>query len=102
MLALPPLVTEDGLNETVAPDGAPLAVSDTLCALPELVEVETVALAAEPAWTVPVDGFTARVKSLSGVVVPPTEVFQIAYATPSAFRFSTVALMLEVVSQEEW
>ncbi len=47
-------------------------------------------------------GFTETLKSFAGTVVPETEVFQIAYATPSALRFSTVASTLEVVSQDEW
>jgi hypothetical protein len=50
---------------------------------------------------VPVVGFTEREKSLAGVV-PPTEVFHRVYATPSALRSSTVALMLLLVSQAEW
>jgi hypothetical protein len=65
---LPPEFTEDGLNETVTPDGAPLAVSATLSALPEVTAVFTVAVAAFPAVTEPEDAESESEKSLPGAV----------------------------------
>ena len=61
----PPEVTDVGENEAVTPDGRPLALSDTDCAAPEVVAVETVAVALAPASTVPLVGLTAIEKSLA-------------------------------------
>ena len=46
-----PAVTEDGENDAVAPLGRPLALSETVCAEPEVTAVETVALVPDPAVT---------------------------------------------------
>ena len=97
----PPEVTEDGLNETLTPLGAPEAERLTDCAEPAVVAVETVAVVLAPRATVRVVGLTATEKSLVGVP-PPTASCHSAYATPSAARFSTVALTLAVVSQARW
>src|SRR6266540_5812090 len=44
----PPEVTDAGLNDAVAPLGKPLALSATLCALPAVVAVLTVAVTEPP------------------------------------------------------
>lgn len=46
---LPPAVTDAGLNEAVAPDGTPLALSETVCAEP-LVTVVAIVDVALPFW----------------------------------------------------
>ena len=53
IVELPPAVTLVGLNETVTPDGAPLADSATLSALPPATAVLTVDVALLPAVTEP-------------------------------------------------
>src|SRR6266508_4322951 len=60
----PPEVTDGGLNDALAPLGTPLADSDTVCALPEVVAVLTVALVEPPAVTAPEPGETEMEKSL--------------------------------------
>src|SRR5207302_985401 len=42
---LPPAVTDGGLNEAVAPEGRPLALSETVCAEPLVTAVAMVAVA---------------------------------------------------------
>jgi hypothetical protein len=46
-----PAVTEVGLKEADAPDGSPEAVSETVCALPEVTVVEMVEVAEPPGLT---------------------------------------------------
>ncbi len=58
-----PVVTEDGENDAVAPDGRPLALSETVCAEPEVAAVETVAVVPDPAVTDADDGLTEIEKS---------------------------------------
>jgi hypothetical protein len=89
----PPEVTEAGLKLTETPAGAPELVSDTVCALPEVVAVLTVAVAEEPGLIVPVLGLTETEKSLA-VAVPVVSV-QSAYSSALAHRPRAVVLMLE-------
>ena len=63
-----PELTDVGENEAVAPDGSPLALSETDSALPEVTAVETVAVVPAPGATDAEVGLTAIEKSL--VVVP--------------------------------
>jgi hypothetical protein len=65
----PPAVTEDGENDAEAPLGRPLALSETVCAEPDVTAVETVALVPEPAVTVADVGLTEIEKSFP----PPPE-----------------------------
>ena len=73
----PPEVTLAGENDAVTPDGSPLAASETDCALPDVVAVETAVLAALPAATVPDVGLTETEKSFAGAEPGPKA------ATPS-------------------
>jgi hypothetical protein len=57
-----PEVTVAGENDAVAPDGSPLALSDTDWALPDVVAVDTVAVVPEPGATVADVGLTATEK----------------------------------------
>src|ERR1022692_3170925 len=66
MVEVPPEVTDEGVNETRAPAGAPDAVSPTVWGLPESVVVLTVLVAAPPATTEPVVGEAAMEKSPGG------------------------------------
>ena len=61
-------MTLDGENDAVAPEGSPLALSETDCALPEVVAVDTVAVVPFPAVTVPEVGLTEIEKSFGGGV----------------------------------
>ena len=54
-----PDVTVAGENDAVAPDGSPLALSDTDWALPEVAAVETVAVVPAPGVTLADVGLTA-------------------------------------------
>jgi hypothetical protein len=62
---LPPEVTEDGLNDALAPDGRPDADNATDSAEPDVTAVDTVVVAAEPAVTLPEAGERATEKSLA-------------------------------------
>src|SRR5664280_1061079 len=62
----PPEVTDCGLKETSAPDGAPMAERATVWATPLVTAVEMVDVAAAPAVTVPEVGEAAMEKSLGG------------------------------------
>jgi hypothetical protein len=66
----PPEVTLAGENDADAPDGSPLALSETDCALPDVVAVETVALVPLPAVTVPEAGLTEIKKPFGGGAEP--------------------------------
>src|SRR5665213_209515 len=59
-----PDVTDAGEKDAVAPDGSPLALSDTDWALPDVVAVDTVAVAPLPGVTEADVGLTATEKSL--------------------------------------
>src|SRR5664280_3894765 len=61
----PPEVTDCGLKETSAPDGAPVAERATVWATPLVTAVETVDVAAAPAVTIPEVGEAAMEKSLA-------------------------------------
>ena len=61
-----PAVTEVGLKVAVAPEGSPDALSDTVCAEPEVTAVETVVVAELPWTTEPEVGLTEMEKSLVG------------------------------------
>ena len=61
-----PEVTLAGENDADTPDGSPLADSDTVCALPEVVAVDTVAVVPLPTVTVPEAGLTEIEKSFGG------------------------------------
>ena len=62
----PPAVTDDGLNDAPAPDGRPLADSDTVWAEPDVTAVDTVAVVDPPGATDPDVGDTEIEKSLPG------------------------------------
>src|SRR4051812_37703347 len=62
----PPEGTDDGENDALAPDGRPLAESDTDCALPEGVAVETGADVPLPAGAGPGPGAAAVEKAVAG------------------------------------
>jgi hypothetical protein len=64
-----PAVTEDGENDAVAPLGRPLALSETVCAEPEVTAVETVAVVPEPAATDAEVGLTDSEKSFAAAAV---------------------------------
>src|SRR6185312_10089371 len=64
----PPALTDVGLNDTVTPVGTPDADSDTVCALPDVTAVFTVADVDPPAVTEPDDGDNDTEKSF--VVAP--------------------------------
>jgi hypothetical protein len=64
-----PAVTEDGENDAVAPLGRPLALSETVCAEPEVTAVETVALVPDPAATDADVGLTESEKSFVAAAV---------------------------------
>src|SRR6266540_4842039 len=64
-----PEVTDDGLKLAVAPLGRPLADRLTVCALPEVVAVATVADTEPPGSVAPEVGETDTEKSLAGT--PP-------------------------------
>ena len=76
-----PAVTEDGENDAVAPDGRPLALSETVCAEPEVTAVETVALVPDPAVTDADDGLTESEKSF--VLVDPGPNAAAPFGVPS-------------------
>ena len=65
----PPAVTEDGENDAVAPLGRPLALSETVCAEPEVTAVETVAPVPDPAVTDADAGLTDSEKSFAAAGV---------------------------------
>src|SRR3954467_7265281 len=60
----PPEVTEVGLSVAVTPAGAPVTESETVCALPEVVAVETVAEVELPRTTLADVGLTVTEKLL--------------------------------------
>jgi hypothetical protein len=60
----PPVVTELGLKLAVAPEGSPLALSDTDCADPLVTAVEIVDVADAPCVTDTLDGLAEIEKSL--------------------------------------
>jgi hypothetical protein len=68
---VPPAVTDAGVNDTVAPVGAPVADRATDCAEPDVTDVLTVADAALPAATDADAGATDTAKSLAGAVAVP-------------------------------
>jgi hypothetical protein len=59
-----PEVTDDGENIAVAPDGRPVALSETVSAEPDVTAVDTVAPAPFPATTLAEVGLTEMEKSL--------------------------------------
>jgi hypothetical protein len=67
----PPDVTDDGLNDALAPLGRPEAENDTVCADPLVVAVATVVETEPPAVTEPEVGESATEKSLVGGGVVP-------------------------------
>ncbi len=64
MTEVAPDCTEDGLKETLTPLGRPLADRFTVCALPELIVVRTVAVTELPGFTEPEAGSRDIEKSL--------------------------------------
>ncbi len=60
-----PEVTDDGENDAAAPDGRPVALSETVSAEPDVTAVETVAPALFPATTLAEVGLTEMEKSLA-------------------------------------
>jgi hypothetical protein len=65
----PLAVTDAGENDAVAPLGRPLALSETVCAEPEVTAVETVALVPDPAVTEADVGLTDSEKSFAAAGV---------------------------------
>ena len=96
----PPDVTDDGLNDAVAPDGKPEADNTTVCAEPFVTAVATVDVNELPGDTDPDDGDNATEKSLAAVV--STASVHNAYAAASPARLRTVSLTLLNVSQDWW
>ena len=66
-----PAVTDEGENDAPAPDGSPLALSETVWAEPDVTAVDTVALAPLPAVTLAELGLTESEKSFPPVVDGP-------------------------------
>jgi hypothetical protein len=64
----PPEVTDVGLNDALAPAGSPLADSDTACAVPDVVAVDTVAVVELPGFTAAEAGLTEIEKSLAATL----------------------------------
>lgn len=74
-VTVPPAVTDVGLNVAVAPVGRPLALKVTVCAVPLVTAVVTVAVVEPPAstaaevgaavteWSLPVEEFFHAVPS---------------------------------------
>src|SRR5688500_6725001 len=88
-VAEPPAVTDDGLNEAVAPAGRPLADSVTVCAVPAVTAVLTVVVPEPPAVTLADVGDTAIEKSLPATL----HVGSLACAgTLTAFQAARTAL----------
>jgi hypothetical protein len=85
----PPLVTDDGEKVAVAPLGRPLALSVTVCAEPEVVAVETVALVPEPAVTVADDGLTEIEKSFDPVEPGPNAAAPFGVPSPAGPSYPT-------------
>ena len=65
----PPAVTEVGLNDTVVPDGTPLALNATDCAEPLVTDVETVEEPLAPWATLRLAGYAQMEKSFGGGTV---------------------------------
>jgi hypothetical protein len=89
----PPDVTDAGLKLTETPAGAPELVSVTVCALPEVVAVFTVAVAEEPGFSTAALGLSDTEKSLAGAV--PVVRVQRAYSSALAQRPREVLLMFD-------
>ena len=66
IVELPPELTMDGVNDTRAPAGAPVAPKATVWAAPLVTAVLMVVEAAEPAVVLPEVGDAAMEKSLGG------------------------------------
>lgn len=79
MVELCPAVTTCGLNDTVAPDGAPVALSDTDWVDPLVIAVVMVLVVPDPAFTVPEVGLAEMEKSFGGEADPALN-----SATPAA------------------
>jgi hypothetical protein len=88
MVDEPPAVTDDGLNDAVAPDGRPLADSETVCAEPEVTAVDTVADTEPPGFTAPDVGDTEMEKSLPAGAQVGSPVWT---GTDTAFQAALVA-----------
>ena len=91
MVEDPPVVTEVGLNDAVAPAGRPAAENVSGSVPPETTAVESVVLAEEPATTEAEAGVAATDATFSGAVQPgsvndPMRVFQLK--EPLAPRYS--------------
>jgi hypothetical protein len=72
-VALPPAVTEAGLNEAVAPAGTPEALRLTVCATPEVTAVETELLPLPPLVTATLTGLAAIEKSSTTTALTTNE-----------------------------
>jgi hypothetical protein len=78
-----PAVTEAGLKDADAPVGRPEALSDTVCALPEVTAVEIVEVADPPGLTEAEAGFAAIEKSfVVEVGVRTTSSYLVYVASP--------------------
>jgi hypothetical protein len=102
----PPEVTDVGLNETVVPDGIPLALSDTLCAEPLVTTVEIVDVPLEPGARLRLFGLaeieksdaaaavTVTVTVVECVALVPVPVTVIGYV-PAAVLAPTLTVIVE-------
>src|SRR4029453_8313744 len=88
----PPEVTDGGLNDALAPPGRPLADRPTVCGLPEVVAVLTVAVIELPAVTVPDVGLTEMEKSFAGGVPLTTKSSLFGEPVPGLATTPLVAL----------
>ena len=78
-----PAVTEEGLSEAVAPEGAPLTDSATLCAEPEVTAVEMVLVTEAFCTRLRLLGLAEIEKSLAtGAVMVTVTVVECALLAP--------------------
>jgi hypothetical protein len=78
---LPPAPTDVGLNVAVTPDGWPLALRATFCAVPLVTAVEIVDDPLEPCWTETLVGFALIEKSFGGGAVTVSVTVVLCVAT---------------------
>ena len=79
-----PAVTEVGLKLAVAPEGTPLAESDTVPAAPDVNAVDTLDVVPAPAATDALVGLRLMEKSLVAAALTPSENVVLCDLDPSA------------------
>jgi hypothetical protein len=79
-VALPPAVTEAGLNEAVAPAGTPDALRLTVSVTPEVTAVETLLLPLPPLVTATLAGLAAIEKSFATTGLMTNETLAVCVA----------------------